>query len=499
MSKPIYIVALDQGTTSSRAMVFDPDGTPLHSVQREFPQIYPLDGWVEHDPEVLWQTSLTVVQLAYEWALSKGALVCGLGITNQRETTVVWDKKTGEPVYNAIVWQDRRTADQCLILKQRFPESVLQAKTGLLMDPYFSATKIAWILDNVAGARSRAERGELAFGTIDTFLIWRFTRGKRFVTDITNASRTNLYNINTLDWDSELLKLFNVPGSILPEVLDNTAKFGVTDKTVLGHSIAILGVAGDQQAAAIGQGCFTQGSVKSTYGTGCFLLVNTGQNKLTSKHRLLSTIAYRLQGQTHYALEGSIFVAGAAVQWLRDGISIIQSSSESEALASTLESNHNVYFVPALTGLGAPHWNPDARGAIFGLSRSTGPEHLARAALESVCYQTHDLILAMKNDGIEVKCMRIDGGMAANNWFSQHLSNILGITVDRPSVIETTALGAAFLVALHLKFYESPQALMQNWAHACRFKPTMDDDTRLQQIQGWNRAVAAVLRFAEAP
>ena len=483
-----YILALDQGTTSSRAILYDADATPVMTAQEEFPQIYPADGWVEHDPEAIWETVLSTAKDALEFA--KGDIEA-IGITNQRETCVVWERATGKPIYNAIVWQDRRTAEECAALKNTDNENMVTEKTGLLLDPYFSATKIAWILGNVDGARARAENGELAFGTIDTFLIWRLTDGASHVTDATNASRTSLYNIETGAWDDELLALFNVPRALLPDVLDCAADFGVTSKDVLGAEIPITGVAGDQQAAAIGQGCFAVGDIKSTYGTGCFVLLNTGTNKITSTNRLLTTVAYRLDGASHYALEGSIFVAGAAVQWLRDEMGLIKSASETEAIARGMDSNNGLYLVPAFTGLGAPHWDPNARGGIFGITRATGPKDFVRAALESVCYQTHDLLAAMKADGAKPNALKVDGGMAANNWTMQFLSDILDIKVNRPSNMETTALGAALLAGHHCGLYGDVRKFKSETDK--RFTPDMGGDKRKDLLAGWDKAVGRVL------
>ena len=489
MSKAI--LSIDQGTTSSRTLVFSPAGDVLFAAQEEFPQIYPADGWVEHAPEAIWETTLKTLKAAYNYSTSKGLEIVGIGITNQRETTIVWDRKTGAPIYNAIVWQDRRTAEICRELKARFDEADLTAKTGLLLDPYFSATKAAWILDNVEGARDRANKGELAFGTIDSFLIWHLTGGKSHATDATNASRTNLFNIHSQEWDEDLIDLFNVPASILPEVKDCAADYGMC--TVLDAPVPILGVAGDQQAAAIGQCCFAEGDIKSTYGTGCFVILNTGTDCISSKNRLLSTVCYRLNGQTTYALEGSIFIAGAAVQWLRDGIQIIKEAAETEAMCAGLDSNKGVYLVPAFTGLGAPHWNPEARGAIFGLTRDTGRAEIARATVESVVYQTHDLFKAMAEDGVTPSSLRVDGGMVHNSWMVQHLSSVLNIPVDRPKVLETTALGAAYLAGLQAGLYKTLQDVRENWQGEKHFEPKMDDEARKGLLEGWNTAVGKVL------
>jgi len=493
------ILSIDQGTTSSRTLVFTPEGDILFTAQEEFGQIYPHDGWVEHDPEAIWETTLATLKKAYNFAHSGGYEIVGIGITNQRETTLIWDRKTGKPLYNAIVWQDRRTADICRQLKTKYPEEQLSAKTGLLLDPYFSATKAAWILDNTQGARARAEAGELAFGTIDSFLIWRLTGGVMHATDATNASRTNLFNIHTHKWDEELLTLFDVPRALLPQVKDCAADYGHTQTALLGESLPILGVAGDQQAAAIGQACFEVGSLKSTYGTGCFVILNTGSNCLSSKNRLLSTIGYRINGVTSYALEGSIFVAGAAVQWLRDGIKIIADAKETEALVRSTDSNQGVYLVPAFTGLGAPHWDPEARGAIFGLTRDTGREALVRAALESVCYQTYDLFTAMKDDGVTPARLRVDGGMVHNDWMVEYLSGVLDLPIDRPRVMETTALGAAYLAALQAGLYSSLEEVASHWKAEASFAPAMDDAARQKALAGWHSAVDRVLMKTGAP
>ena len=487
------ILSIDQGTTSSRTLVFSPTGDILFTAQQEFPQIYPHDGWVEQDPEAIWDTTLSTLKKAYQFAKNSGASIAAIGITNQRETTIVWDRASGKPIYNAIVWQDRRTADICSEIKARYAEDKLSAKTGLLLDPYFSATKAAWILDHVKDARKRASKGDLAFGTIDSFLIYRLTGGKVHATDATNASRTNLFNIHTQKWDDELLNLFDVPASILPDVRDCADDYGYTDKELLGEEIPILGVAGDQQAAAIGQACFAPGDIKSTYGTGCFVILNTGKDCIESKNRLLSTVCYRLDGETTYALEGSIFIAGAAIQWLRDGLKIIKDASETESMAQNLEHNHGVYLVPAFTGLGAPHWDPNARGGIFGITRDTTPEHIARAAVESVVYQTHDLFAAMAEDGVKPSSLRVDGGMVNNGWMVQFLSDILGIDVDRPKVLETTALGAAYLAGLKAGLYDSLQDVKDNWQCETHFKPGMGNDERTKLVNEWSKSVERVL------
>jgi len=491
------ILAIDQGTTSSRAIVFTKSSGQVSVAQEEFAQIYPDDGWVEHNPEEIWATTLLTAHAALSEAQGKGYDVAAIGITNQRETTLVWDRETGEPIYNAIVWQDRRTAAKCRELAKAGHEGMVQAKTGLLLDPYFSASKVAWILDNVEGARAKAEAGQLAFGTVDCFLIWRLTGGKVHATDATNASRTSLFNIQTQCWDKDLLALFDVPESVLPEVKDSAADFGVSAHSVLGAEIPLMGVAGDQQAAAIGQGCFAKGSIKSTYGTGCFVLLNTGSEMLASSNRLLSTVAYRLKGQTTYALEGSIFIAGAAVQWLRDGISIIDSAAETKALAESVDGNAGVYLVPAFTGLGAPYWDPDARAAIFGMTRATGRAEIVRATLESVCYQTSDLLRAMADDGQSPTVLRVDGGMVENDWMVQFLSGVLDLTVDRPKVMETTALGAAYLAGLQAGIYGSLDDIAANWQLDARFEPQMRQGERGQLLSRWSKAVACTRAFAD--
>jgi len=487
-----YILSIDQGTTSSRAMLFDENGHAAFTAQQEFTQHFPKDGWVEHDAEEIWTTTLGVVREALQKAAAEQRKIAAIGITNQRETTVVWDRASGEPVYNAIVWQDRRTADYCESLRQQGQEAAVTAKTGLLLDPYFSGTKINWILQNVDGARARAEKGELAFGTIDSFLIWRLSGGKSHATDATNASRTLMFNIHEQEWDSELLDMLSVPESLLPEVLDCAADFGTTSKALLGAEIQIAGVAGDQQAALIGQACFEPGMIKSTYGTGCFMVLNTGTQALTSNNKLLTTVAYRLNGETTYALEGSIFVAGAAVQWLRDGLGIIDSAHQTEALAASLESNNGVYMVPAFTGLGAPHWDPGARGAIFGITRDTGPAELVRATLESVCYQTFDLLEAKRRDGLTPNRLRVDGGMVQNNWLCQFLADVLGIVVERPMQTETTALGAAYLAGLQVGIFSSVADIARRWQAEQEFDPAMENSARNLLLADWHEAVIKV-------
>ena len=487
------ILAIDQGTTSSRAIVFDADGAIVAARQAEFAQHFADTGWVEHDPEDLWRTTLEVAQQALAEAEAGGDRVAAIGITNQRETTLVWDSATGAPIHNAIVWQDRRTADVYRRLSDAGAEAEVRARTGLLLDPYFSATKIAWILDHVAGARARADRGELAFGTVDTFLLWRLTGGAAHLTDSTNASRTSLFNIHHQAWDDALLRLFEVPRACLPEVRDSVSTFGATDPALFGRAIPILGIAGDQQAASIGQACFAPGAIKSTYGTGCFVLVNTGEVAVASNNRLLTTVAYRLDGKTTYALEGSIFTGGAAVQWLRDQLGIIDSAAETEALARSIADTGGVYLVPAFTGLGAPHWDSDARGTLVGLTRATGRAELARAALEAVCYQTADLLRAMADDGLTPTALRVDGGMVANNWLLQYLADILDLPVDRPAIMETTALGAAILAGLGAGLYDSVDDVAHHWQRDTRFEPAMDAATREARLEGWQDALTRTL------
>jgi glycerol kinase len=486
MSQPL-LLSIDQGTTSSRAMLFEKNGSTFAVAQREFTQYYPKSGWVEHDPEEIWTTTLAVCQEAIAQAQAQNRKIAGIGITNQRETTVIWDRQTGKPIHNAIVWQDRRTAERCRELQGH--AGSFTAKTGLLLDAYFSGTKVAWLLDNVDGARAKADKGELAFGTMDTFLMWRLTGGRTHATDATNAGRTLMFNIHDNRWDEELCSVLTIPMSLLPQVHDSAADFCTTDKSVLGVELPIAGVAGDQHAASIGQVCFEEGMIKSTYGTGCFMMLNTGTTAIPSKNKLLTTIAYRLDGTTTYAIEGSIFVAGAAIQWLRDGLGIIQSAQESENLAMSLDDNQGVYLVPAFTGLGAPYWDADARGALFGLTRDTGPSVLTRAALESVCYQTMDLLNAMRQDGASIDTVRVDGGMVKNNWLSQYLANVLNIPVERPMQTETTALGAAYLAGLQLGVYDSLDDLTANWQQERNFTPSMENAQREQLINGWVDAV----------
>jgi glycerol kinase len=485
------ILAIDQGTTSSRAILFDTAGAIVKSVQQEFRQIFPKNGWVEHDPEDIWSSTLSVCQQVLE-DIDKSR-VKGIGITNQRETTIVWDKSTGLPVYNAIVWQDRRTSEYSQQLKSQGLESLISEKTGLLLDPYFSGTKVRWILDNVPGARNKAEQGKLLFGTVDSFLLWKLTGGKKHATDATNASRTLLFNINTQQWDSELLHQFEIPESMLPEVLDCADDFGVTDSDWFGCEIPICGVAGDQQAALFGQACFEPGMIKSTYGTGCFMIVNTGNEPLHSKNKLLTTVGYRLKGKTTYALEGSIFMAGATMQWLRDGVGLIEHARDSERMATETNSDQSVYLVPAFTGLGAPYWDPNARGAIVGMTRDTGPAEIVTAGLQSVGYQTRDLVEAMKRDGVtKLKGLRVDGGMVVNNWAMQFLADILNVRVDRPTVTETTALGVAFLAGLQLGIYDSIDDLKNIWSCENEFESTMSTMKAERLYNGWQKAVKGV-------
>ena len=490
-----HILAIDQGTTSSRAIVFDRKLSPRGAGQMEFRQYFPKSGWVEHDAEEIWRSVLSVCKAALRKSKVKPGAIAAIGITNQRETVVLWDRRTGKPVHKAIVWQDRRTAETCATLKAAGHEPTFTRKTGLLLDPYFSGTKLAWLLDNVTGARARAESGELAFGTIDSFLIWRLTGGKVHATDATNASRTLLYNIHTGQWDDELLKLLNVPKSLLPEVKDCAADYGVTEPRFLGAAIPIGGVAGDQQAATIGQACFKPGMMKSTYGTGCFALLNTGSKAVPSQNRLLTTVAYQLNGERTYALEGAIFIAGAAVQWLRDGLKIIAKAGETGALAQKADPHQSVYLVPAFVGLGAPYWNAEARGAVFGLTRATTNREMARAALESVCYQTRDLLEAMQKDwgSSGETVLRVDGGMTASDWTMQCLADILAAPVDRPKVLETTAVGAAYLAGLHAGLLPPPNEFAKGWKREKRFSPKMKPAQRDAKYAGWKDAVRKLL------
>jgi glycerol kinase len=492
-----YVLAIDQGTTSTRAILFRADTSVAALAQREFPQHFPTDGEVEHEPEDLWATTVETCRSAMRSAGATAKDIVAIGITNQRETTLLWDRASGRAVHRAIVWQDRRTADLCAQLRAAGHEPLFAAKTGLLLDPYFSGTKLAWLLDHAPNAGDRAARGELAFGTVDTYLLWRLTGGKVHATDATNASRTLLFDIHEGRWDDQLLTLLGVPKTVLPRVLDSSAAFGLTDPELFGAAIPIYGIAGDQQAALIGQACFAPGMLKATYGTGCFALLNTGRTPVRSNNRLLTTIAYQLDGARSYALEGSIFVAGAAVQWLRDGLHVLQSAEETGELAQAADPTQEVILVPAFVGLGAPYWRPDVRGALFGLTRATGPRELAQAALESVCFQTADLLDAMKADWQEaetaLKTLRVDGGMANSDWTMQRLADLIGSTVDRPQIRETTALGAAYLAGLHAGFFPEPDRFLDHWRLERRFTPQMDGATRERKLAGWTSAVHRLL------
>lgn len=492
-----YIMALDQGTTSSRAILFDQSGGIFHTAQQEFPQYFPKSGWVEHNPEEIWSSILSVIAGVLSEKNVSADQVAGIGITNQRETTVVWDKNTGVPIYNAIVWQSRQTAAICEELKAKGYNDLFREKTGLLIDAYFSGTKVKWILDNVEGAREKAEKGDLLFGTIDTWLIWKLTGGKVHVTDYTNASRTLMYNIHDLKWDEQLLDILGVPASMLPEVHLSSEVYGKTDAVhFFGQEVPIAGVAGDQQAALFGQACFEKGMVKNTYGTGCFMLMNTGEKAVKSENGLLTTIAWGVDGKVTYALEGSIFVAGSAIQWLRDGLRMFRTAAESERYAEKVESTEGVYVVPAFVGLGTPYWDSDVRGAVFGLTRGTQKEHFIRATLESLAYQTKDVLDAMEVDsGISLKTLRVDGGAVANNFLMQFQSDLLNVPVERPSVSETTALGAAYLAGLAVGFWESTEAIAKHWNLNKQFTPEMDEDKRQELYTGWQKAVRAAQSF----
>ena len=505
-----HILAIDQGTTSSRAILFDAAMIPVASAQQEFPQHFPRSGWVEHDPADIWASVLTVVREAIARAAIKATDIAAIGITNQRETTLVWDRDTGEPIHNAIVWQDRRTADTCAALRTAGHEPMIRERTGLLLDPYFSATKLAWLLDHVDGARARAAAGKLLFGTVDSYLIWKLTGGAVHATDATNAARTMLYDIGKGRWDGDICALIGIPMQMLPDVRDCAADFGTTDPALFGAAIPIRGVAGDQQAATIGQACFTPGMMKSTYGTGCFALMNTGDQRVLSRNRMLTTIAYQLGGKVTYALEGSIFIAGAVVQWLRDGLGILTSAAETQGLAERADPHQTLYLVPAFTGLGAPYWDPEARGAVYGLTRNSGPAEFTRAALESVGFQTRDLIEAMAADighsagsatlrVADTTTLRVDGGMVANDWAMQFLADILGAQVDRPTVRETTALGAAWLAGMQVGLYPDQAGFAKSWALERRFLPSMDDATRDARYAGWKDAVQRTLSRQAPP
>ena len=488
-----FILAIDQGTTSSRAILFSLSGKPIYSSQKEFRQYFPKNGWVEHNPNEIWSTTKKVlIEVINKSKKLKGKILT-IGITNQRETTILWDKKTGKPVYNAIVWQDRRTAEFCKKFKSKNREKLINRKTGLLIDPYFSGTKIKWILDNIPRAKKLVKNNNLLFGTVDTFLLWKLTKGKVHATDATNASRTMLFNISNNEWDKSILKSLKIPKNILPQVKDSSDDFGFTDKSITGKSYPINGVVGDQQAATIGQSCFTKGSVKSTYGTGAFILMNTGSKKIYSKNKLLTTICYRLNGKVTYALEGSIFIAGAGVQWLRDKIKFIKKASETEKILKSSISNKGVYLVPAFTGLGAPYWNPKSRGILCGLTRDTGPKEIIRATIESVAYQTYDLFEAMKNDGLRPKIVRVDGGMVRNNWFSQFLSNVVNAKVYRSKVNETTALGAAFMAGLKIGVYKSLKDISKNWKVEKKFFPKIKNNQRKKLLNGWSKSIRKTL------
>ena len=490
-----HILAIDQGTTSSRAILFDERMVPVASAQQEFPQAFPRSGWVEHDVGDIWASVLSTVREAITKAGIKASDIAAIGITNQRETTIVWDAETGQPIHNAIVWQDRRTAERCAALEAAGHGDMIRDKTGLLLDPYFSATKLEWLLTHVEGARAKAKAGKLRFGTIDSYLIWQLTGGAVHATDATNAARTMLYNIRTGRWDTDICALFDIPLAMLPEVRDCAADFGQTDPALFGAAIPIMGVAGDQQAATVGQACFQPGMMKATYGTGCFALMNTGADMVLSRNRMLTTIAYQFAGQPTYALEGSIFIAGAVVQWLRDGLGIIGSAAETQALAKQADPHQTLYLVPAFTGLGAPYWDPDARGAIYGLTRNSGPAEFARAALESVGFQTRDLIEAMAADmgRLPKTTLRVDGGMVANDWAMQFLADILGAEVDRPRVRETTALGAAWLAGMQAGLYPDQAGFAASWALERRFVPAMAAEMRDSRYAGWQDAVGRTL------
>ena len=485
-----YILALDQGTTSSRALLFDRRGNIRSSAQKEFTQIFPRPGWVEHDPNEIWSSQVAVAAEAISKLGINGKAVAGIGITNQRETTLVWDRKTGNPVYNAIVWQDRRTSGHCDELKEKGHADMIREKTGLVIDAYFSGTKVRWILDNVEGAREKAGKGELAFGTVDSWLVWKLTQGRTHITDVTNASRTMLYNINSMDWDDEMLALLDIPRSMLPEVRDSSEVYDYSNTTFFASRVPIAGIAGDQQAAMFGQMCVDEGMVKNTYGTGCFILLNTGSKPFISKNNLVTTIAWKIGDQVSYALEGSIFIGGAVVQWLRDGLGIIKSSPEVEALAATVEDNGDVYFVPAFTGMGAPYWDQYARGLLVGISRGTSRGHIARAALEGIAYQTMDVLDVMNRDtGMDIKELRVDGGAVANNLLMQFQADILGIPVVRPKIAETTALGAAYLAGLATGYWENIEELKEQWQPDRQFNGAMDRETAGRLRVKWADAV----------
>tara|TARA_B100000767_G_scaffold275536_1_gene313134 strand:+ start:9601 stop:11088 length:1488 start_codon:yes stop_codon:yes gene_type:complete len=488
-----FIISIDQGTTSSRSILFNLQGRPIYSSQKEFKQYFPKSGWVEHDPEEIWNTTKkTLIDVINKAKILKGQILT-IGITNQRETTILWNKKTGKPVYKAIVWQDRRTEPYCKNLRDNNKETLIFNKTGLLIDPYFSATKVKWVLENVPLAKKLMKKKQLLFGTIDTFLIWRLTKGNIHATDATNASRTMLYNISSNKWDEGILKLLKIEKNILPQVKDSSDDFGSTHSSITGKSIPITGVVGDQQAATIGQCCFDPGSLKCTYGTGAFVLLNTGSKIIYSKNRLLTTIAYRIKGKTTYAMEGSIFIAGAGVQWLRDKMKFISKASETEQIVKSLKDNKGIYLVPAFTGLGAPYWDANARGVLCGLTRDTGPKEIIRATIESVAYQTNDLFEAMKHDGLKPSLVKVDGGMVMNNWFSQFLSDVVNVKVLRPKVRETTALGAAFMAGLHIGVYKSLKDISKNWKLDRNFTPKINSKTRNILVSGWSASIKKTL------
>ena len=488
-----FIISIDQGTTSSRAILFNLKGQSVYVSQLEFTQHFPKNGWVEHNPDEIWKTTLKVLRDVIKKSKKLKGKILTIGITNQRETTILWDKTTGKPVYNAIVWQDRRSSEYCKKLIRQKKETIIYNKTGLLFDAYFSATKIKWIIDNVPKAKELIKKKRLLFGTVDCFLLWKLTNGADHATDATNASRTMLFNISTNEWDSQILKILKIPREILPTVKDCSADFGHTDPSLTGISYPITGMVGDQQSATIGQCCFEQGSLKSTYGTGAFVLLNTGSKKVYSKNRLLTTIGYRINGKTTYALEGSIFIAGASVQWLRDKIKLIKKASDTEKIIKSLKSNNGIYLVPAFTGLGAPYWAVNARGVLSGLTRDTGPKEIVRATVESVAYQTHDLFEAMKNDGLRPRIIKVDGGMVKNNWFSQFLADVVDIKVLRPKVDETTALGAAFMAGLQIGVYKSLKDISKNWQVDRTFHPRMKSSNRKNLIKGWDKAIKKTL------
>ncbi|MDC0167800.1 glycerol kinase GlpK [bacterium] len=488
-----FIIAIDQGTTSTRAILFNLSGKPIFLSQKEFKQYFPKDGWVEHNPNEIWNTTKKVLIDVIKKSKKLKGKILTIGITNQRETTILWDKKTGKHVYNAIVWQDRRTAEFCNKFKTKKREKIINKKTGLLIDPYFSNTKIKWILDNIKSTKKLIKNNQLLFGTVDTFLIWKLTKGKIHATDATNACRTMMFNITTNKWDKDILRIFKIPKNILPEVKDSSDDYGFTAESITGKSYPINGVIGDQQAAIIGQSCFTRGSVKSTYGTGAFIIMNTGNKKIYSKNKLLTTICYRLNGKITYALEGSIFIAGAGIQWLRDKIKIINTATETEKIVKSLKSNNGVYLVPAFTGLGAPYWNPIARGIISGLTRDTSQKEIVRATIESVAYQSYDLFNAMRNDGIEPNLIKVDGGMVKNNWFSQFLSNVIDLKVIRPKVQETSALGAAYMAGLKIGVYKSLSDISKNWKIDKKFNPKINKSARIKLLKGWQQAIRKTL------